>query len=87
MAGAEAFTYQGGRVDPGDRQDLRFKVTETYLGDPVGILVTIINGPNPGPTAFLSAAAHSDELNGVEVVREVAYEWDLPNLILSAVST
>jgi predicted deacylase len=80
MTAAEAFTYQGGRVDPGERQDLRFKVTETYLGDPVRIPVTIINGPNPGPTAFLSAAAHGDELNGVEVVREVAYEWDLPNL-------
>ena len=29
---------------------------------------------------FLSAAAHGDELNGIEVVREVAYEWDLADL-------
>lgn len=38
--------------------------------------MTIVNGAKPGPTIFLSAAAHGDELNGIEVVREVAYEWD-----------
>ncbi|SHH69192.1 succinylglutamate desuccinylase/aspartoacylase family protein [Halobaculum gomorrense] len=80
MTDADIFTYNGGRVDPGERQNLRFVVSETYLGDPVRIPVTIINGERPGPTAFLSAAAHGDELNGIEVVREVAYEWDLSEL-------
>jgi predicted deacylase len=42
--------------------------------------VTIINGERAGPTVFLSAAAHGDELNGIEVVREVAHEWDLDDL-------
>jgi predicted deacylase len=80
MTAAEPFTYQGGRVDPGESQNLRYTVTETYLGDPVRMPVTIVNGEEPGPTAFLSAAAHGDELNGVEVVREVAHEWDLADL-------
>jgi predicted deacylase len=80
MTAAEPFTYQGGRVDPGETQNLRYTVTETYLGDPVRMPVTIVNGASPGPTAFLSAAAHGDELNGVEVVREVAHEWDLSAL-------
>lgn len=73
---AEAFTFDGGRVEPGETEELRYPVSETYLGDPVRIPVTIINGPQPGPTAFLSAAIHGDELNGIEVVREVAQEWD-----------
>jgi predicted deacylase len=77
---AEAFTYQGGRVDPGETQHFRYTVTETYLGDPVRMPVTVVNGDRPGPTVFLSAAAHGDELNGVEVVREVATEWDLADL-------
>ncbi len=38
--------------------------------------MTVINGPEPGPTAFLTAATHGDELNGIEVVRKVAQEWD-----------
>jgi len=71
----EPFTYDGGRVEPGETQQLRYAVSETYLGDPVRIPVTIINGPRPGPTAFLSAAIHGDELNGIEVVRGVAQEW------------
>jgi predicted deacylase len=70
------FTYSGGRVEPGETEDIRFPVSETYLGDPNRIPVTIINGAKPGPTVFLSAAVHGDELNGIEVVREVAQEWD-----------
>ncbi|MFC7137039.1 succinylglutamate desuccinylase/aspartoacylase family protein [Halobaculum litoreum] len=80
MSDDGSFTYNGGRVGPGERQNIRFVVSETYLGDPVRIPVTIINGARPGPTAFLSAAAHGDELNGIEVVREVAHEWDLEAL-------
>ncbi|MFC4990118.1 succinylglutamate desuccinylase/aspartoacylase family protein [Saliphagus infecundisoli] len=72
----EPFTYNGGRVDPGESANVRYGISETYLGDPVRIPVTIVNGARPGPTVFLSAASHGDELNGVEVVREVAHDWD-----------
>ena len=80
MESAAAFTYNGGKVAPGERQNLRYSISETYLGDPVRIPVTIVNGEQPGPTVFLSAAAHGDELNGIEVVREVAFDWDLDHL-------
>ncbi|WP_232685721.1 succinylglutamate desuccinylase/aspartoacylase family protein [Halobacterium zhouii] len=76
----EAFTYDGGRVDPGERADIRYSISETYLGDPIRVPVSIVNGEADGPTVFLTAAAHGDELNGIEVVREVAYEWDLADL-------
>jgi len=74
------FTYNGGKVEPGERQNLRYGISETYLGDPVRIPVTVVNGEQSGPTVFLSAAAHGDELNGIEVVREVAHDWDLSDL-------
>ncbi|CCQ36162.1 AstE domain protein [Natronomonas moolapensis 8.8.11] len=73
---SERFTYDGGAVGPGETQEFRFTVSETYLGDPVRIPVTIINGEREGPTLCLTAAAHGDELNGIEIVREVAHEWD-----------
>jgi len=73
---AAAFTYDGGAVQPGETEQFRYPVSETYLGDPVRIPVTVINGSHPGPTVFLSAAIHGDELNGIEVVREVAHEWE-----------
>jgi predicted deacylase len=80
MEEPEPFRYDGERVDPGERQNVRYTVSETYLGDPVRMPVTIVNGEYPGPSAFLSAAAHGDELNGIEVVREVAHGWDLSDL-------
>src|SRR6056297_543928 len=80
MSDDRAFTYNGGAVPPGETQNIRYGISETYLGDPVRIPVTIVNGERDGPTAFLTAAAHGDELNGIEVVREVAHEWDLSAL-------
>lgn len=80
MGRSESFTYDGGKVGPGEIQNLRYSVSETYLGDPVRMPVTIINGQESGPTVFLSAAIHGDELNGVEVVREVAQLWDPSDL-------
>jgi predicted deacylase len=50
------------------------------MGDPVRIPVTVVNGAEPGPTGVLTAAAHGDELNGVEVVRTVAHEWSHADL-------
>ena len=73
---AAAFSYDGGRVHPGETAHIRYTVSETYLGDPVRMPVTIINGVEDGPTCFLSAAIHGDELNGVAAVREIAHEWD-----------
>lgn len=71
-----AFTYNGGSVELGETANVRFTVSETYLGDPVRIPVAIVNSDREGPTLCLSAAAHGDELNGIEIVREIAHEWD-----------
>jgi predicted deacylase len=71
----QAFEYEGGRVEPGATEHVRFPVSETYLGDEITVPVTIVNGEHEGPSVFLTAAVHGDELNGVEVVREVAQEW------------
>ncbi|GGN15503.1 succinylglutamate desuccinylase/aspartoacylase family protein [Halarchaeum nitratireducens] len=78
--GDGAFTYAEGRVEPGETRNLRYAISETYLGDPVRLPVTIRNGAEPGPTVFLSAAIHGDELNGIEVVRTVAQDWPDANL-------
>lgn len=36
--------------------------------------VAVINGARPGPCIWLSGAVHGDELNGVEIVRELVEE-------------
>ncbi|MCU4742656.1 succinylglutamate desuccinylase/aspartoacylase family protein [Natronoglomus mannanivorans] len=63
-------------VESGTKRHVRESVCESYLGDPVEIPVTIVNGAHDGPTVFLTAAIHGDELNGVKVVQEVADNTD-----------
>lgn len=63
-------------VRPGEVRHLRYEISETYLGDPVEIPVTIINGAHGGPSVLLNAALHGDELNGVKVIQEVASRYD-----------
>ncbi|MFB6086590.1 MAG: succinylglutamate desuccinylase/aspartoacylase family protein [Halodesulfurarchaeum sp.] len=77
---AGPFTYSGGKVDPSESVTLRYRISETYLGDPIRIPVSIVNGGEPGPTVFMTAATHGDELNGIEVVREVALDWEHSDL-------
>lgn len=77
---AENFTYDGGGVVAGETEHIRFEVSQTYVSDPIRIPVTVINGEEPGPTVFLSAAIHGDELNGIEVIRRVVEEFDHTDL-------
>lgn len=63
-------------VPPGDIRQLRAPIGETYLGDPVEMPVTVLNGSGEGPTLFLTAAIHGDELNGVKVLQEAAQRYD-----------
>jgi predicted deacylase len=48
--------------------------------------VAIFNGARPGPRVWLSAAIHGDEINGVEVVREVAEAIDPAKLSGSVIA-
>ncbi len=75
-----AFEFDGGVVEPGESKKFQFPISKSYLGEPVRIPVTIANGANPGPTCFLTAAVHGDELNGIAVVREVLDEWNHENI-------
>ena len=63
-------------VPAGDKRHFRYEVSETYLGDPVEIPVTIINGIHDGPRVFFTAALHGDELNGVKVAQEIAHRYE-----------
>ncbi|MFC7068599.1 succinylglutamate desuccinylase/aspartoacylase family protein [Halobaculum lipolyticum] len=69
------FRYDA-EVDPGEKRHVDYEIGETYLGKPVEIPVTIVNGEHPGPRLFLSAAIHGDEVNGVKVLQEVADRYD-----------
>ncbi len=75
----EPFQYDV-EVEPGEKRHLRYEVGESYLGDPIEIPITIINGEHDGPTVFFTGGIHGDELNGVKVVQEIADRHSPENL-------
>lgn len=56
--------------------------TDTWLEMPV----VVVNGRRAGPRLWLSAAIHGDELNGVEIVRQVLARLDARTLIGTVVA-
>ncbi len=65
------FELGGHPVARGERRRIELPVarlpTETWLTLPL----EVIRGARPGPTVWLSAGIHGDELNGLEIVRRV----------------
>jgi hypothetical protein len=75
-----AFEIGGIRILPGERRDIKLKISEMYMASPVYIPLTLIHGAMPGPRLYVTAAIHGNELNGIEMVRLVRGEVD-PRLL------
>ncbi|MDG1786346.1 MAG: succinylglutamate desuccinylase/aspartoacylase family protein, partial [Ilumatobacter sp.] len=61
----------GGRSGTGELPVSRL-VTGTHISLPLRVL----HGPVDGPTVWLSAAVHGDEVAGVEIIRRVLANLD-----------
>ena len=62
----------GGEViAPGERRYLELPVARLPTQTMISLPVTVINGTKPGARLWLSAAIHGDEINGVEIIRQV----------------
>lgn len=56
---------------PGEQRKINLPVAKLYTDASVSLPVHIIRAKNPGPTIFISAAVHGDELNGIEIIRRL----------------
>jgi predicted deacylase len=70
------FSISGIRVAPGETREIYLKVSESFLSTGIQIPVTVIRGRNPGPTGFVLAAIHGDEINGADIVRRLIFDVD-----------
>ena len=57
-------------IHPGERATVDLPFADLYTHTELNLPVHVVNGRRPGPTVFLMAALHGDELNGVEIVRQ-----------------
>jgi len=64
------------RVAPGEVRRLMLQTSESFVGMSVDTPVHVLRGLTPGPTVCLVAGIHGDELNGVEIVRQVFESLD-----------
>ena len=61
----------GHEVAPGEHIIVDLPVADLYTHTQLTMPVHVVNGRRPGPTLFLTAAIHGDELNGVEIIKRV----------------
>lgn len=77
---ASSVVIAGTEILPGTTHKLELACTKLYTDTTIGIPVFVQRGKRPGPTLFLSAAIHGDELNGVEIINRVIHSKRLNNL-------
>lgn len=66
-----AFVIDGQTVDPGTRRNVQLPVSVLSDHTPVTMSVHVIHGRQAGPTVFVSAGIHGDEVIGVEILRRL----------------
>ena len=61
----------GSIIPPAERKRIEIPVARLPTQTLITLPVTVINGSHEGPILWLSSAIHGDEINGVEIIRQV----------------
>lgn len=65
------FSIVGQSVPAGKRVHIELPTARLVTGTKVEVPLVVLHGATDGPTVWISAAIHGDELNGIEIVRRV----------------
>lgn len=68
---SKELVISGVSVPRGKRKQIEIPIAKLFDYTEIVIPVEVIRGKEDGPTLFLSAAIHGDEINGVEVIKRV----------------
>lgn len=64
-------TILGESIKPGESKEVNFDVANLHTSTPVNVPVIVERSKKPGPTVLFTAGIHGDEVNGVEIVRQL----------------
>lgn len=69
----------GQDVEPGEAISTELVISESYSSRDVAIPIRVRRATKPGPTVFVTAALHGDELNGTGAIRSMLADpsWEL----------
>lgn len=68
---AEELVIGGHTVKLGETKQIEMPVAKLYTDTDISIPIHVKRGKKSGPTVFVSAAVHGDELNGIEIIRRL----------------
>ncbi len=68
MADTDKFILAGVEIEKGSTTVVNIELPKLYQ-TPTNLPIRVIRGKRKGPTIFISAAIHGDELNGIEIIR------------------
>lgn len=71
MVTGKWITIGGEAIAPGQRRRIEIPVSRLPTQTLISLPVVVIHGSQPGPRLWLSAAIHGDEINGVDIIRQV----------------
>jgi len=69
---SQSFVIGGKTIAPGTQADVGLPITTMATGYSSQLVVRVIHGEKPGPTVFVSAAIHGDEIVGTAIIQRVA---------------
>lgn len=58
-------------VRPGQNLTINLPISDLYTNTELTMPIRVVRGKSTGPTMFVSAAVHGDEINGVEIIRRL----------------
>jgi predicted deacylase len=76
METVQLFTIAGEDIAPGTMRDIAFPITTMANGNASSLAVRVLHRASSGPTVFVSAAIHGDEIVGTAVVQRLAQQLD-----------
>jgi hypothetical protein len=65
------FEIAGVTVARGERKVIPISLPPLYSEKRIDMPVQVVRGKHKGPTIFVSATVHGDELNGIEIIRRL----------------
>src|SRR5690606_26080463 len=69
-----SITVLGKAIAPATSTRLSWTPQDTFESIAAPTPVLVLNGPTPGPSLCITGAVHGDEINGIEIIRQVFFE-------------
>ena len=59
------------KIHPGESKEINFDVANLHTASPINVPIIIERAEKPGPIVLFTAGIHGDEVNGVEIIRQL----------------